>query len=418
MQKLIPAACVPIFLKDIIKSLLSYFFLKRVNIINKFHKKISNITGFKYVRTFQSGYLALYHLLVKINGDKKNGEIIIPVYTCPSVYYAVVNSDLRPVYIDSDLENFNSSHESLKNKISKNTMAIMVLHVFGCYSINISELRNLLSELGREDILIIEDMCQALGDVKNFRSSKKQYADYGILSFGRAKMISTVNGGALISNNPNILNAIPKKCLNSLYQNLYVFLKSIIFSLLIKPFFFNIAQSILARKRSADPYNLKDYKNINHSNYSELNTYQASLGSKMLNRIDEFNSRRKENAEFYLKYFDNNQKYLIQPIVNNFYLRFAVIFEDKHDCKFIKDFLYENGINTSTVNYPLLSEINNFKASTFSAEFCNASKIATNILTFPTLPDVKMLNHTNLFDELFEILTKRDEEKYYMKVTK
>lgn len=95
---------------------------------------------------------------------------------------------------------------------------------FGCYSIDINQLRDLLSLLGREDILIIEDMCQALGDVKNFRSCKKQYADYGILSFGRAKMISTVNGGALISNNSNILKAIPEKSINSLKPKpLYIF---------------------------------------------------------------------------------------------------------------------------------------------------------------------------------------------------
>lgn len=138
----------------------------------------------------------------------------------------------------------------------------------------------------------------------------------------------------------------------------------------------------------------------------------------MLDRIHGFNSIRKENAKFYLKYFSNNKKYLIQPIVNNFYLRFAVVFEDRNDCKYIKDFLYENGINTSTVNYPLLSEINNFKSSTFSADFCNASKIATNILTFPTHPDVKMSNYKNLFDELFKMLTDKDEENITVNITK
>ena len=138
----------------------------------------------------------------------------------------------------------------------------------------------------------------------------------------------------------------------------------------------------------------------------------------MLNRIHEFNLRRKENAKFYLKYFENNENYLVQPFVNNFYLRFAVIFKDKYDCEFIKNFLFKNGINTSTVNYPLLSKINNFKASTFSSEFCNASKIATNILTFPTHPEVKMLNYTKLFDELFEKLNKRDQENQALNIYK
>jgi hypothetical protein len=77
--------------------------------------------------------------------------------------------------------------------------------------------------------------------------------------------------------------------------------------------------------------------------------------------------------------------------------------------------LLKNGIITSTVDYPLLSEINNYSASTFSREFYNASKIASNILTFPTHPDVKMLDYTNLFDELFKILSKREEAKSHMK---
>ena len=118
MQKLVPAVCVPINFKDIFKSLWSYISSTRTIINEKFENRISDITGFNYVRTFQSGYLALYYLLLQIKGRKVKGEIITPVYTCPSIHYAVVNAGLTPVYVDSDFDSFNTCFESVKNRIS------------------------------------------------------------------------------------------------------------------------------------------------------------------------------------------------------------------------------------------------------------------------------------------------------------
>lgn len=402
MHKLIPTVGVPIYLKDITNSIWLSIFSKRKKLLEVFNKSISNNIAFKYVRTFQSGYLSLYHLLLKIKGNNLSGEIIIPVYTCPSVYFAVKNSDLIPIFIDAELSTINASLENIETKISKNTLAIIVQHIFGCYSVDIKNIRVLLRKLGREDIIIIEDMCQALGDISNLRSSDKQYGDYGILSFGRAKMISTVNGGALVSNNIEILDIKPNKNQNGFNKNLIIIIKSVIFSIIIKPYFFKIAHLILNKKRLADPYNLNDYKKIDHSNDDELTNYQLSLGINMLNRLDDFNSIRKTNAEFYIKYFNDESKYIIQPSVSNFYIRFSVLFKNPTDREYVKKILLNNGIITSIKDYPLLSTIHDFQASNFSSEFSNASLIESGIMTFPTHPGVRMKNYTYVFDELMQ----------------
>jgi len=404
MHILIPTVSVPIYFKEITNTIWLSIFSKREKLLEVFKKNISNNIVFKYVRTFQSGYLSLYHLLVKIKGNNQSGEIIIPVYTCPSVYFAVKNSDLIPIFIDAELNTLNASLENIETKISKNTLAIIVQHIFGCYSVDIKNIRILLRKLGREDIVIIEDMCQALGDISNSRSSDKQYGDYGILSFGRAKMISTVNGGALVSNNLEILDIKSDKNQNGFNKNLIICIKSVIFSVIIKPYFFKIAHLILNKKRLADPYNLKDYMRIDYSNDDELTNFQLSLGINMLKRLGNFNSIRKSNAEFYIKYFNDESKYTIQPSVNNLYLRFSVLFKKADDREFVKDFLLNNGIITSIRDYPLLSTIHDFQASAFSDDFCNASLIECEILTFPTHPGVRMKDYTNLFDELMQRL--------------
>ncbi len=408
MKKLIPVVSVPIYLKDIISSIWFSFFVKREKLLTVFKEKISHNIGFKYVRTFQSGYLSLYYLLLQIKNDKQNNEVIIPVYTCPSVYFAVKNSGLSPVFVDVELNTVNSPLKYIMNQISKKTTAIIVLHLFGCYSVNIEELRDLLSKLGREDIVIIEDMCQALGNIRAARNSEKQYGDYGILSFGRAKIISTINGGAIISNNSEILNIKAFKSRNSIIQNALLICKTFVYSISISPRFFKYTNVILKNKYLTDPYRLNDYKDINHSNNDELSSYQLSLGISMLERLDDFNWKRKINAKFYLKYFSNNPKFLIQPTRNNFYLRFSVVFRNDKDGELVKEYLTKRGVITSTVDYPLLSTINNFHASISSCSFPNASYIASNILTFPTHPSARMTDYTDLFDELLQILEKNE----------
>lgn len=404
MKKLIPSACVPISLEDIKQVLLFLFFQNRSESRIKFHSIITNLTGFKYVRTFQSGYLALYFILQRIKETKKSGRVLVPVYTCPSVHYAVLNAGHTPVYVDADLENFNCSVESYKVLITPDTKVIIVCHLFGCLSVQIDELRLALGEMGREDIVIIEDMCQSLGNVNEMRQNTDQYADFGILSFGRAKMISTGNGGALLSFNRNLLSDVRELSQESIISNIQLFLKICAYAILIQPVVYNFAHRILGYKRSMDPYNLNDYRRINHDDLRQLCSLQVCLGLIMLNKLDSFNAKRKLNSRFYLGYFNNKSNYLVQPNTNNFYLRFAVIFRENMDVLYVQNYLNRNGIDTSTMNYPLLSEIVDYKAENNSKYFENASNIASNILTFPTHPNVDMSLFKEVFDDLLIVL--------------
>jgi dTDP-4-amino-4,6-dideoxygalactose transaminase len=404
MIKLVPPIAVPIRFNDIMKTIFGFIFKSKKKLKYCFNTQVNEYTGYKYVRTFQSGYLALYHLLIKLKENSNKEEILIPVYTCPSVYYAVKNAKLNPKYVDADLQSFNISIDEICSSLTENTLAIVVVYLFGFKSVNILLLRKKLIKIGRPDVIIIEDMCQFLGKTNEDKRYDDNLGDYGILSFGRAKFISTINGGAIVSNNTHIFNTIDSEYKPSVFFNIELFIKTIVFGVIITSLFYRITNMILQKKRQLDPYNLKDYSNIDHRNLSDLSSFQLSLGNQMFKRLKSFNDRRHKNGCFYSNYFSDNSKFIIQPTTNNLYLRFAIVFRDKGEKKLAQEFLFQKGIMTSTADYPLLSTVRNDFANNESVQFEVASFIATNILTLPTHPGFDAKEYPKVFNELLELL--------------
>ncbi len=404
MIKLIPPIAVPIYFVDLFKATTEAIFKKRIKLLDRFKRFITEYSGFKYSITYQSGYMALFCLLKKLKESSHRNGIIMPAYTCPSVFFAVKNAKLVPAYMDTDLESFNNSIDDLKKIITNNTLAIITVSLFGFRSANISQIRQILQEIDREDIVIIEDLSQALGKTDDKRCDQKEYGDCGILSFGRAKMISTINGGAIVFNQSKIFNKTDELCQQRILFNITLLIKAILFSLLINKYFYRLTNLILTRKRRLDPFNLKDYTKINQSNIYGLSVFQLSLGIRMFKRLTDFNRLRVINARFYKNIFKDSKKFVIQPTENNLYLRFAVVFRDKSKLKIAQSFLLRNGIKTSTADYPLLPSIHNFEASSYSSMYQKGSFIASNILTLPTHPGFKANEYENIFNELIKLL--------------
>ena len=103
-----------------------------------------------------------------INPHRKNrlmkgDEIIIPTLCWSTSLWPIVQSNLKPVFVDIDLENLNIDIEKLKKKITTKTKAIMLVHALGnCTSMN--KLKKLCSN---KKITLIEDCCEALGSKYN-----------------------------------------------------------------------------------------------------------------------------------------------------------------------------------------------------------------------------------------------------------
>jgi len=168
------------------------------NQVAEFEESMASFLGMKGGVATSSGTSAL-HLSLLVLGIKEGDEVIIPSYVCSAPLNAINYVRATPVLVDINPSTFNLSVRELIKCVTKNTKAIIVPHLFGLPA----EMDEILS-LG---IPVIEDAAQALGG--NYKA--KKVGSLGLLSvfsFYATKVITTGEGGMLLSNSKDLLEKI------------------------------------------------------------------------------------------------------------------------------------------------------------------------------------------------------------------
>ena len=93
-------------------------------------KKFANFNKRKFGISVSSGTAALEIALKSLN-LKKNDEVIIPTFTIISSIICIIKLGLKPVLVDSNLDNWNMSIEETLKKINRKTKAIIITHIYG-----------------------------------------------------------------------------------------------------------------------------------------------------------------------------------------------------------------------------------------------------------------------------------------------
>lgn len=166
--------------------------------VTQFENGLAKYIGTKYCLTFNSGTSALHAGLIA-HGIGSGDEVIVPSFT----FIATVNAPkfvrAKPVFADIEESTLGLSPESVIENITPKTKAIIPVHYGGC-PCQIRELREIANE---HNILLIEDAAEAFGasvEGKNVGS----YGDSSMLSFCQNKIITTGEGGALITESRNL----------------------------------------------------------------------------------------------------------------------------------------------------------------------------------------------------------------------
>ena len=166
--------------------------------VTEFEEMIADYIGTKYAITLNSGTSAL-HAALLAHGVGKGDEVIVPSFT----FIATVNSPLfvgaKPIFADIEEETCGLNPEAVEEKITKDTKAIIPVHYGGC-PCKIKELKDISED---NDLLLIEDAAEAFGasvDGKNMAT----FGDSNVLSFCQNKIISTGEGGAVVTDSDEI----------------------------------------------------------------------------------------------------------------------------------------------------------------------------------------------------------------------
>ena len=160
----------------------------------KFEDAWAKTIGTDYAILLSSGTGALISALVGM-GIGPGDEVIVPGYTFMASASAVLAVGAIPVLAEID-ETLTIDVEDIKKKISKNTKAIIPVHICG-FPCNMDAICEVAKE---NNLYIIEDACQADGGMYKGKRLGS-IGDVGAFSFNYYKLISAGEGGALVTNN-------------------------------------------------------------------------------------------------------------------------------------------------------------------------------------------------------------------------
>jgi len=166
--------------------------------IEEFENEIKNYLGMDYCAVLNSGTSALHSTLIS-NNLKSGDEIIVPSFTFISTVNAVKFVDAKPVFSDIEDETLGLDPEKLSDSISKSTKAIIPVDIGGL-SCKINEIKQVAQE---NNLLIIEDAAEALGSSINDKKVGS-LSDVSIFSFCGNKVLTTGEGGAVVTNDKDV----------------------------------------------------------------------------------------------------------------------------------------------------------------------------------------------------------------------
>jgi len=283
--------------------------------INEFEQRFAEYCGVKYGVSTTSGTTALHLALASLDIGKGD-EIIVPAFTMVAPIFAILYTGARPVLVDCELETWNIDVAEIEKKITRNTRAILPVHIYG----HPCDMDPILEIARKYNLYMIEDAAEAHG--AEYKGKKVGgIGDVGCFSFYANKIITTGEGGMIVTNREEIAER--------------------------------------ARRLKDQAYS-KERRFLHTDlgfNYRMTNI-QAAIGLAQLERIDELVERRRKNARFYSHLLKEVEGVTLPPEkewARNVYWMYGILIEDEFGMSRdeLAAKLKQNGVDTRTFFIPM-----------------------------------------------------------------
>jgi perosamine synthetase len=246
--------------------------------------------------------------------DVAGREVVVCTNSFISVPNSVIVAGGKPVFADISADTLSMELQSLKQNISKNTKGVIVTHIAGFPNPHLKEIQTLCKDNG---LFLIEDATHAIGATVNGQKAGS-FGDAAVYAFTPTKVITTGEGGMLVSNNAGLCE----------FAKRYSFYGS-----------------------GAGKTNFVDL-----GRHMVLPEISAVLGIYQLQRLDEFIARRNAIAKSYDAALDIPGAFsMVKSPVGNLssYYKYPLILDSRIDkAAFTKQLLEDFGIETGNIFYP------------------------------------------------------------------
>ncbi len=331
--------------------------------VKEFEKRMANFCNSKYGIAVSNGTSAL-DIAYKTLKIKEGDEVILPALSYFSTASMITYQKAIPVFVDIKQNNFNLDPEQIQKAITKKTKAIAFIDYGG----NPSQLNEILNIGKKNNIKVLQDGAQSLGALYN---GKPMGANTLIstMSFHMAKILSTVEGGMIFTNNEKLKNEI-------------------------------------IMRRSHGEKKPGDYKHNILGYNARMTDLQAGIGLAQINKLKFFIKKRQKVAKSYDNFF-KNCKNITLPETNknckNAYFFYPILLKNRDVIARKLKKIY--GIDTRVAyRYPLYKQnlYKNKKAKFIKKSCPIAEKISSKILNLPIYPSLKYKEIKYIFDSIYK----------------
>lgn len=281
-------------------------------LVNELELKLKEYLDVNHLLFLSNGTIALQ---IAIRALELQGEIITTPFSYVATTSSIVWEHCSPVMVDICQDTLNIDPAKIEEAITSRTSAILATHVFG----NPCAVEMIEAIAKKHGLKVIYDAAHAFGTIYKGRSLL-DYGDVATCSFHATKLFHTIEGGAVMTPDPEILKS-------------------------------------LAMKRNFGHTSLTDFGGVGiNGKNSEVH---AAMGLTNLKYVEEILATRKSLCEYYKSNLTNLpiefQRIAPDTSYNNAY--FPIIFENETVLLRVLEELKLNNIYPRRYFYPSLSEL-------------------------------------------------------------
>lgn len=170
--------------------------------IHRFTEMLKEYFGVSQAWPTSSCHGAL-HIALMALGVQAGDEVIVPDLTWVGSVVPISWLGARPVFVDSKEGSWCIDPEKIECAITPKTKAIVVVHLYG----NLCEMDEIMATAAKYNLPVIEDAAEAVGS--EYRGQKAgSIGDIGVFSMHGTKTLTSGEGGAVLTNREDLVDAI------------------------------------------------------------------------------------------------------------------------------------------------------------------------------------------------------------------
>ncbi|GAA0249481.1 DegT/DnrJ/EryC1/StrS family aminotransferase [Haladaptatus pallidirubidus] len=251
--------------------------------VEQFEREWADYVGVNHATMVNSGSSANLLAMKALAQDHidSDDEIIVPAVSWSTSLFPILDIGAKPVLVDVDPETYTIDVESLNEAITEKTAGIVPVHLLG----NPCEMNPILELVDDHDLAIMEDCCEAHG--AEYRGQKVgTFGDMGTFSFFFSHHISTIEGGMIVTNQPEYRDRTRMARAHGWVRDIEDQSFSAEHSEIDERFLF-----------AAQGYNLRP---------TEI---QGAFGIHQLEKLEPFVEKRRENASYLNEQLEQHDRY-------------------------------------------------------------------------------------------------------------